>query len=127
MGAGHAMVVGDEEADRLAKAATSTELPPVKGLVRPVAMSKARNAVPQTSVKVENPIDSALPGKHTKTLYDHRPYREAAALCQVRTGKSRLRSYLATVGAVDSDKCECNGTQVETVRHFLFKCPRWAT
>jgi len=70
-------------------------------------------------------VDSALPGSHTRYLYDDLVRQDAALLCQLRTGKSRLNGYLAKIKAVDSDKCECDNTTIENVRHFLFECPRW--
>jgi ribonuclease HI len=69
-------------------------------------------------------IDQALPGPHTRKLYDHLNKADAGLLAQLRTGKNRLHTYLARIGARDSDKCEC-GREAETVAHFLVRCPRW--
>ena len=68
--------------------------------------------------------DKALPGKHTNTIYNGRSKKQSQILCQLRTGISRLKSYLAKIQAVESDQCQCNGG-VETVDHFLFRCSRW--
>ncbi len=76
--------------------------------------------------KFTQSIDCALPGKHTRLLYDSLSKPQAALLAQLRTGKSRLNDYLAKINAVESDECGC-GTGRETVRHFLFHCTRWAT
>lgn len=46
-------------------------------------------------------------------------------MCQLRTGIFRLNSYLAKIQAVDSVQCCCNGG-IETLDHFLFRCPRWS-
>ena len=71
-------------------------------------------------------MDRALPGSHTRRLYDNRSRDEAQILAQLRTGKSRLNSALHDIKAVDSDRCErCH--RPESVRHFLVECPRWAT
>ena len=35
-----------------------------------------------------------------------------------------MNSYLSKIQAVDSDQCWCN-RGIETVDHFLFRCPRW--
>lgn len=35
-------------------------------------------------------------------------------------------AYLAQIGAVETDKCDCQRAPPETVRHFLFECPQWA-
>lgn len=71
-------------------------------------------------------IDRALPGKHTKTLYDALKRREADVLSQLRTGMARINSYLSKIGAAESDICEC-GRAPETMEHFLFRCTRWDT
>lgn len=51
-------------------------------------------------------IDRALPGKHTRKLYDKLKRDEAQILAQLRTGKNRLNSGLYTIKAVDSDQCQ---------------------
>lgn len=68
--------------------------------------------------------DKALPGKHTNILYNGRTKKQSQILCQLRTGISRLNSYLANIQAVHSDQCRCNRGS-ETVDHFLFRCSRW--
>ena len=69
-------------------------------------------------------LDQALPGAHTKMLYDTLRRKEAAVLIQLRTGMSRLNGYLHGIKVTDSDLCQC-GTARKTVKHFLFRCPRW--
>jgi hypothetical protein len=64
-------------------------------------------------------IDRALPGKHTKALYDSLKRREADVLSQLRTGVARINGYLNKIGAAESDMCEC-GRAPETMEHFLF-------
>jgi hypothetical protein len=71
-------------------------------------------------------LDRALPGKHTRKLYDNLRRDEAQILAQLRTGKSRLNSALHVVKAVESDHCERCGC-AETVRHFLTECQHWTT
>ncbi|KAM6505284.1 hypothetical protein FSOLCH5_15485 [Fusarium solani] len=71
-------------------------------------------------------VDRALPGKHTKALYDNLKRREADVLSQLRTGMARINSYLSKIGAAESDMCEC-GRAPETMEHFLFRCTRWET
>lgn len=51
---------------------------------------------------------------------------QARILAQLRTGKSRLNDYLSGIGGVESDQCIC-GTGRETIRHFLFHCPKWTS
>lgn len=65
-------------------------------------------------------IDTALPGRHTRTLYDALGRREANVLAQLPTGMARLNEYLHRIG-VESDQCAC-GQARETVEHFLFNC-----
>ena len=68
----------------------------------------------------------ALPGKHTRLLYDSLTKRDARVLAQLRTGKCRLNGYLARIQAVESDHCACDRGP-ETVRHFLVQCSQWET
>jgi hypothetical protein len=74
--------------------------------------------------KYSREMDTALPGKHTRTLYDSLKRREANVLAQLRTGMARLNGYLYRIGAAESDQCEC-GQARETIKHFLFRCTRW--
>jgi len=80
--------------------------------------------IPERVGKYSKRIDKALPGKHTRKLYDELTRKESEVLVQLRTGKSRLNSYLRKIGAVESDECTC-GQSAETVEHFLFRCRRW--
>jgi hypothetical protein len=52
-------------------------------------------------------VDPALPGKHVQSLYDTLSETEAQTLAQMRTGHSKLRGFLATIGAAETDQCEC--------------------
>ena len=71
--------------------------------------------------KYSRDIDTALPGKHTRILYDSLKRREASVLAQLRM--ARLNGYLHRIGAAESDQCQC-GQARETVKHFLFRCTR---
>ena len=68
-------------------------------------------------------LDKALPGSHTKLLYDRLTRPKASILAQMRTCKCKLKSYLHSIGAEDSNVCECG--QKETVKHVLLDCGRW--
>lgn len=72
-------------------------------------------------------IDAALLGKHTKSLYDSLSRPQAALLVQLRTGHIRLNRFLQRAGHLESNACGCgdDGSDGETVEHFLFQCPRW--
>ena len=117
-------VIGSGIADKLAKKATSEDLPRIPGLILPVALKRVYALL--LKIRLDKPvtIDKALPGPYTKSIYDALTYKKAAILCQLRTGKSRLKSYLAKTGAAESELCEC-GRRPETARHFLFECSRW--
>ena len=73
--------------------------------------------------KFTKKLDKALPGKHTRLLYDKLSRSDASILSQLRTGMSRLNTYLVKIVAVENDKCECGA--IESIPHFLFICPRW--
>jgi ribonuclease HI len=80
--------------------------------------------LPEEVGKYSKEVDAALPGKHTRTLYDSLKRREASVLAKLRTGMARLNGYLHQIGASESDLCIC-GQGRETVKHFLFRCARW--
>lgn len=80
--------------------------------------------LPEGVGKYSRDMDTALPGKHTRTLYDGLKRGEASVLAQLRTGMARLNGYLHQIGASESDICIC-GQARETVKHFLFRCTRW--
>ena len=87
------------------------------------AARKART-LPEGVGKYSREMDTALPGKHTRTLYDGLQRREASILAQLRTGMARLNGYLYNIGATPTDQCDC-GQARESIRHFLFRCTRW--
>lgn len=71
-------------------------------------------------------LDQALPGKHTRKLYDRLSKGQAAVLSQLRTKKIKLNYYLAKVKIMESEVCECR-REPESVGHFLLRCPRWTS
>jgi hypothetical protein len=85
---------------------------------------RTTRTLPDEVGKYSREMDTALPGKHTRTLYDGLKRREASVLAQLRTGMARLNGYLHRIGAAESDQCAC-GQATETVKHFLFRCTRW--
>ena len=68
-------------------------------------------------------MDKALPGEHTKTMYDQLTSREASVLVQLRTGMARFNEFLHRIGAAQSDRC-VRGSARETVDNFLFRCTK---
>ena len=98
-------------------------------LASPTVHREAIRSLPTRTLPVNvgrysKEIDKALPGRHTRKLYDKLTYPEASILAQLRTGMIRLNGYLAKIGAAETDQCPC-GTATETVKHFLFTCPLW--
>ena len=83
-------------------------------------------SLPEKVGKLSKRVDIALPGKHTRKLYDQLTAKEASVLAQLRTGIARLNSYLFLIKAAPSAQCAC-GEVRETVEHFLFRCRRWIT
>jgi hypothetical protein len=69
-------------------------------------------------------IATALPGRHTRILYDALGREKAGVLAQLRTGMARLNGYLHQIGVIESDQCAC-GRARETVGHFLFNYSLW--
>jgi hypothetical protein len=69
-------------------------------------------------------IDTALPGPHTRLLYNSMKRKQASVLAQLRTGMSRLNNYLFRINAAETDQCTC-GQGTETVEHFLLWCRQW--
>jgi hypothetical protein len=83
-----------------------------------------KSCLPENIGKHSKRVDAALPGKHTRQLYDRLSWKEASALAQLRTGMARLNGYLHRINVAESDQCAC-GQARETVEHFLFRCQRW--
>ena len=87
---------------------------------------KCKRALPNGVGKAIRELDTALPGKHTKAIYDALNKRDAKILIQLRTGCARINQYLARIKAIDSPLCSC-GAAPESLRHFLFSCSRWVS
>lgn len=104
--------------------ATEAPLPKMHTKILRPLLREASNIITTAKPK-QVAIDAALPGRHTKALYDNRKFKEAVVLCQMRTGRSRLNADLFKIGATNTDQCDCSESRKETVRHFLFDCPQW--
>lgn len=103
-----------------------SQIPQAKSTAMRLAMERQRatRVLPVSVGKFSKAMDAALPGKHTRHLYDKLKRREACVLAQLRTGMARLNGFLSRIGAVESDLCAC-GQARESVEHFLFRCVRW--
>jgi hypothetical protein len=99
---------------------------------RPTTLSIAKaerqrtERLPEGVGKYSKKVDSALPGRHTRKLYDLLTWKEARVLAQLRTGMARLNGYLYQIGAATTHRCPC-GQAKETVDHFLFRCRKWTS
>jgi hypothetical protein len=67
-------------------------------------------------------IDTKLPSKHTRQLYDSLPRNRAYLLTQLRSGHSWLAGHAKLHRFRGDDKCICGGK--ETVVHVLVDCPK---
>lgn len=104
---------------------TVVNIPIAKETVRRTALAKqVATTIPPQKSRFSRDLDQALPGTHTKKIYDTLQRKEANVLIQLRTRMARLNGYLYCIEATDSDLCQC-GTAKDTVKHFLFRCPRW--
>jgi hypothetical protein len=103
-----------------------TQLPRMKSTTLNIARSQqgTSKALPEKVGKHVKRVDAALPGKHTRQLYDRLSWKEASVLAQLRTGMARLNVYLHRINVAQTDQCAC-GQARETVEHFLFRCRKW--
>jgi len=125
---------GNTQAARLAKSATTDTAvaPPSGSIVNAAIRRKAKKHKPlvdsynnATSGRFTRLLDKALPGRHVRLLYDSLTRHEAATLSQLRTSRCRLNSYLFRINIAPSASCACG--EEETVQHFIFTCPLWAS
>ena len=107
-------------------AAPQTQFPIMRSTTLRIAQAKrdTTRRLPEKVGKHSKRVDTALPGKHTRQLYDRLSGKEASVLAQLRTGMARLNGYLHRIAVVESDQCEC-GQARESVDHFLFRCTKW--
>lgn len=89
-----------------------------------IAKQQRARKLPEGVGKFSKALDMALPGNHTRELYDKLKRREACVLAQLRTGMARLNGFLSMIRAAETDVCIC-GHAGETVDHLLFRCVRW--
>jgi ribonuclease HI len=127
---GHNGIRGNEIADRLAKLATGD--PATHSFHKPASLRKAYNKKliyeqwksQWTSTKNGEHlrrIDSALPGRHARRLYDRLSRLKSNILMQLRSGHSWLASHRKRMKKSDNDRCECGAR--ETTTHVLINCP----
>lgn len=98
-----------------AKAATrqgaipQMQLPKMRSTTLRIARAKqdAVKSLPENVGKHSKKVDIALPGKHTRQLYDRLTRKEAGVLAHLRTGMARLNGHLYRINVVESDQCTC--------------------
>ncbi|KAG9185064.1 hypothetical protein G6011_03011 [Alternaria panax] len=104
-----------------------TQLPRMRSTTHNIARKQGiAKKVPADVGAYSKRIDTALPGKHTRQLYDGLSRKESSVLAQLRTGMAQLNTYRHRIKASTTDQCEC-GQAAETVEHFLFRCRKWTT
>lgn len=80
-----------------------SDFPSAKTTILRTARAKEKaTPIPPHVRRFSRVLDQALPGAHTKKLYDNLRRKEAAVLIQLRTGMSRLNGYLHNIKAADS-------------------------
>ena len=57
--------------------------------------------------------------------YSHGPKISNTILCQIRVGRSYLKSHTFSIGHADTNTCSCDNTTPETPLHFFINCPRF--
>jgi ribonuclease HI len=120
------------EARRAARAPCPPETPAYQARSTQLRLALARQREQYQETRLEGvgryskAIDKALPGQHTRGLYDAMKRRESNVLAQLRTGMARINNYLHRIGAADTDMCD-RGQAPETMEHFLFRCTKWDT
>ena len=102
------------------------QLPNMRSTTLRVARAErgTTKSLPGNVGKHSKRVDTVLPGKHTRQLYDRLTRKEASVLAQLWTGMARLNGYLHRINAAESDECVCRHAR-ETVDHFLFGCIKW--
>lgn len=133
----HKGVPGNEAADKAAKDVGAShlkiprqpyyaceEIGRIKLLDERRHARKPRHDKRPESGKYTWKLDQALPGKHTRKLYDGLTSYGASILIQARTEHCYLRSCLFGLKLSDTSECEC-GAGRETTRHVILQCQRW--
>ncbi|KAG8630714.1 hypothetical protein KVT40_002333 [Elsinoe batatas] len=128
--------MGSNLADKLAKQMTEPEGIPTTDPTILIRETKAVGRLMDQDIKVKQTrrkpghgvytynLDRALPGNHTKLLYDSLSRQDATILAQARTGHNHLNSYVARINPQVTKICECK-EGAETVAYILLVCKQW--
>ena len=126
----HLGIAGNETADRLAKSAinattveheVSSELAEVNVKVTKYILEKWQDM--WTTSKHGQFYHKIQPTVSTSIKYSNPIRAKEVTVTRLRLGKCCLNQYLATIHAIDNDKCSECKTAIETVEHFLLDCP----
>ena len=72
-------------------------------------------------------IDNSLPSKKFLQHAHNLTRKQTSLLVQLRTGHIGLNSHLFRIRCAESPSCpHCGGITVETIKHFLLLCPKYA-
>ncbi|CRL30817.1 unnamed protein product [Penicillium camemberti] len=98
----------------------------MKSTTLKIARSQAApgSKLPENVGRHSRRVDTTLPGKHTRQLYDQLSWKEASVLAQLRTGMARLNGYLFQINTVETDQY-AYGQVRDALDHFLFRCRKW--
>ena len=147
----HSNVLGNEEADRLAKKAAEgrssaiANLPHIFRNPIPISASatkQAHNALLQHKwtetwnhsprrIRLEQ-LGEPFPFKKTYQTLTKLPRSQTSTILQIRCGHFPLNQYLHRINKTDSNTCRpCHNANAinpppETITHFLFDCPAYA-
>ncbi|CAG2257967.1 unnamed protein product [Mytilus edulis] len=128
---GHANIVGNDEADILAKTAAeeAKELPPENNVitlqdVKQAAYKSTGNKWQRRWEISERGRDlyEKIPTTKHSIMYDFPTKRHFSIFAQLRTGYTELNYYKNRVGQTNAiESCNCGAP--ETPQHFLLECP----
>lgn len=68
---------------------------------------RGERKIPERVGRFSNKIVVALPGSHTRELYQEWSLAERSTLAQLRTDMARVNGYLHRIKAVPSKQCAC--------------------
>jgi hypothetical protein len=89
-------------------ATPQTQLPRMRSITHNIARKQGTvQRVPEKVGKYSKRTDTALPGKHTRRLYDPLSRKERSVLAQLRTGMARLNTFLHRIKSSSTDRCDC--------------------
>ena len=128
---GHSNIEGNEAADRAARESAITEDTATVSI--PISWKSTKPLLENYYLKKwEYEWNESNP-KITKEFF---PTATAAKILnninvphhviQILTGHCRLNKYLHSINAIDDPLCQC-GTDIESVKPFLFHCPLYHT